>query len=1141
MSLPLDFLTLETKANLELAAKVIMPAPATAPRLMAIDGHSRKIIVKPDGDTLICNPAKVFIYKDTSDQLLGHILRLEMLDAESGSITSYPMVVTWCQFPSGCEGWAAVGFPRSHSLLDKSITRQIKADIKAEGWKVQQVIANEGSKHDVKPAGSTPPTLPIDAILVTTTARAAEAGQRYVADANMTWQVVNTVDQTDWTFAVGKTAIVWRTDDEYNGHRNQDAAITHLINAGASHVLQVLQTPVTSNQSGDLAGLAADGWTHDRVFKWLADAATELCGNATVDFTSTRALFADRRIERIIVRNSEARETCKALFRRVWPGEKGMPELHIVNNFKTFKPNRGAGDFVEYDGRRVMIYGVDTAITGQLVDILTSEVSAAALYIQPTCEPQMAGETDRWIKRTPIDQADRALTKLFTNFVDATDPKGAAQALDNLTRPKDKNSGLTGALGAIATPVNGAKFGCSYFGTDAIDQFLDRLTDNQSLADSQDANDMVVALADLAYDAELDVLCSALIAAGRDEADIHARKTEAKIQADDLVRTALKWRPLGTFTVEFKQCAYFLDDKHQPSRINRIGLDRNYLTCIANEHFWSVKFGRRTKDDEVKINWIAARDWVWRICRGYWNESELSDRVRGRGFWIDGNNSVIGHMGGHLLVIDPTTGEIARHQLNGFKSTNIYLGNIAVAAPNLSADNKLSREEGRELLSLFQRFSWADPRSAALFAGFVVTAPVCGAMDWRSHIWLTGGAGSGKTTLVKILSDLLLNRIFVQGASTEAGIRQALNSDALPILFDEAESEDDRALARIKSVTDLMRGSSSESDSKVVKGSQNGQARAHHVRAMFCLSSIGLGKLDRADMDRISLLEMISADQRNAGGTSIEAGRILRADIARLITPEAADRLHSRRVLNLHIIRANRKTLFNALEEIAQSPRIADQYATLLAGHVELLYGRAITAEEADCYLAEYGFDAEYFLAGQPEAEHTKLLRTVASLQTNLTDDHNITTGQVENIGTLIHVAAETAEPAVAARIGAPAARRALEALSIAIIDPRNSTMRDLPAGPPIVAIAHSPVVQEMLARTPGIPASWSPDYCNLLRRNFGPMKAEEKKRKMRMISGVDAMWAQLYKLELFVDQDAMARRTESAEDKFAHRAKKGA
>ena len=92
------------------------------------------------------------------------------------------------------------------------------------------------------------------------------------------------------------------------------------------------------------------------------------------------------------------------------------------------------------------------------------------------------------------------------------------------------------------------------------------------------------------------------------------------------------------------------------------------------------------------------------------------------------------------------------------------------------------------IVAIANRFRWDVPASGTLLVGWVVLAPICGALPWRPHLWLTAGAGTGKSAIldryvVPLLGDFAL---VVSGATTEAGLRQTICSDAMPVVFDEA-------------------------------------------------------------------------------------------------------------------------------------------------------------------------------------------------------------------------------------------------------------------------------------------------------------------------------------------------------------------
>ena len=90
----------------------------------------------------------------------------------------------------------------------------------------------------------------------------------------------------------------------------------------------------------------------------------------------------------------------------------------------------------------------------------------------------------------------------------------------------------------------------------------------------------------------------------------------------------------------------------------------------------------------------------------------------------------------------------------------------------------------------------------------------------------------------------------VLGASTEAGLRQALGSDAIPVLMDEAEQAQARDEERLQSIMELARASSSETGAKTLKGTASGTGQEYLIRSMFLLSSITSSLKQGSDKSR---------------------------------------------------------------------------------------------------------------------------------------------------------------------------------------------------------------------------------------------------------------------------------------------------
>ena len=163
------------------------------------------------------------------------------------------------------------------------------------------------------------------------------------------------------------------------------------------------------------------------------------------------------------------------------------------------------------------------------------------------------------------------------------------------------------------------------------------------------------------------------------------------------------------------------------------------------------------------IDWDAAIDWLMSQCRsvGVYN----ADRLRGRGAWIDQGRSVL-HFGDRLVV----DGKAEPLLLPG--SHFVYEAakplSATVAAPLKIAD-------AHKLIGICQALRWERGLSGKLLAGFIVVAPICGGLAWRPSIWITGGAGSGKSYLIENILAPSLAGIALRVASktSEAGIRQA--------------------------------------------------------------------------------------------------------------------------------------------------------------------------------------------------------------------------------------------------------------------------------------------------------------------------------------------------------------------------------
>ena len=361
---------------------------------------------------------------------------------------------------------------------------------------------------------------------------------------------------------------------------------------------------------------------------------------------------------------------------------------------------------------------------------------------------------------------------------------------------------------------------------------------------------------------------------------------------------------------------YFLFShiKKQIMSVRKSSFDDLGLAEMAPLNWWELNFPGRSG-----VSRGAAFEWLIQAAhaRGIYDPT----RVRGRGCWRD-NGRFVFHYGSHLTI----DGQYS--PIEAIESAFVYPMAHAMPKP---ADVTLSDDEGRHLLAVAEMVRWSMPGSAALMAGWAFLAPICGALKWRPHIWITGGAGSGKTTVQRDFCVALTAgySIYAQGGSSEAGIRQRLKADSRPVLMDESESNDEGEKRRIEGILALIRQSSSESQAETLKGTVSGHAQHFHVRSMFCLASINVNLEKQADSDRIT--KLIIRPQALGGG--LDHWEKLEDELHKISTDRTiSNRLMSRAMGMLPVISEAVHVFVRAAAKRFSSQRIGDQFGTLLAG-----------------------------------------------------------------------------------------------------------------------------------------------------------------------------------------------------------------
>lgn len=400
------------------------------------------------------------------------------------------------------------------------------------------------------------------------------------------------------------------------------------------------------------------------------------------------------------------------------------------------------------------------------------------------------------------------------------------------------------------------------------------------------------------------------------------------------------------------------------------------LFTIAPLLYWQREF-----PSKLGVDWDTAADTMMRLCarRGIFSPEIL----RGRGAWFDDGRIVL-HCGDKLFVNTTPTSPVE------IRSRFVYERALPLRS---QIDDPLSAQEASKFLDLVTMLPWATDMDALYLAGWCALAHVGGVLPWRPHLWVVGSKGSGKShVMAQIIRPILGdNCLFVVSETTEAGVRQSLRHDALPVLFDEAEGEDQRSQDRLQRILTLVRQSSSETGGRIAKGTVSGTAQSFQIRSCFAFSSINASLVQQSDRSRVTVLEL----RQDRRVTEFET---LLAAEAHLLTDAFIHRFYARSIRLAAVIRANSATFARVVAAVMSEQRAGDQIGTLLAGAWSLRSDDLVSFEEASEWVAKHDWtDQKTEVASQSDEKSLVdfLLQQIVKVQTG--------TGQRERtIGELV-------------------------------------------------------------------------------------------------------------------------------------------
>jgi hypothetical protein len=414
--------------------------------------------------------------------------------------------------------------------------------------------------------------------------------------------------------------------------------------------------------------------------------------------------------------------------------------------------------------------------------------------------------------------------------------------------------------------------------------------------------------------------------------------------ASSVARSVTTKRPFGLLGFAGDDFYYQPDESGQITVIPRSKHSAINMLGLARLAYWQARYGRTNNAGNTVIDWQGAFDELFeeQYRVGFFDP----DRVRGLGAWWDQGRVVL-HLGDRLIV------DGGVHYLTTpFQSTYRYQRLRRLEGPGEAVP--LTDAEAMQVLEIAACFQWEEATSASLLAGWVALAPICGALAWRPHAWLTAASGTGKSTILERFVGVLVGDMFIQpeGGATEPGIRQELMSSAVAVVLDEAESNKEKDKSRIQAILEFARSCSSEGKGRIMKGSadQSG-AKKFSAKAMFLMSSVATALKEGADKSRFTQLTL-RKNERLSKAQLAEHWAQLDKALAATITDKFAERLIARTINLIPMIRDAVEVFQVAVAEHLGTPRFGQQYGALAAGAWSLQSQVAPTIEEARAWLA---------------------------------------------------------------------------------------------------------------------------------------------------------------------------------------------
>ena len=265
----------------------------------------------------------------------------------------------------------------------------------------------------------------------------------------------------------------------------------------------------------------------------------------------------------------------------------------------------------------------------------------------------------------------------------------------------------------------------------------------------------------------------------------------------------------------------------------------NQLRSISGgyEAFWSgLKGGEELNNRRASEFGSMLLEAADRLPQMDWS------KVYGRGaVRLDGGR-IVYHLGDRLLEDGKDDGSLDDDTVVWTSDSRIEL------SPDDATD-----EQCKTIAEAVMRYRWRNPIDGKRFLGWMVSAIVGGALEWRPHIQLTAPSGRGKSWLLREVLSVLMGPLLTQIVdASPAALARLTGHSSLPFSFDEAEP----SAMWIKELLLSMRAASGGEGLRVRVNMQTGGVDTQRPRFSALLSNVSSPDMSPADASRMVVISL---------------------------------------------------------------------------------------------------------------------------------------------------------------------------------------------------------------------------------------------------------------------------------------------